>query len=86
MTSGRPGRDSSGLYLLGNTKTVRANIKGRPIVSKYAITFRAGKDRITGVYYPLALTSGEIKDSLTALKDVTVILGDINTRFRNCDF
>ena len=86
LTSGRPGRDSSGLYLLGNTKTARANMKGRPVVSKYAITFRTGKDRIAGVYYPPALTSGEIKDSLTALKDVTVILGDINTRFRNCDF
>jgi len=86
LTSGRSGRDSNGLYLLGNTNTARASLKGRPVVSEHAITFRVGKDKIAGVYYPPSLTPYGIKDSLVALKDVTVLLGDINTRFRCCDF
>ena len=61
-------------------------MKGRPVVSEYTITFRVGKDKIASVYYLLSLTPYGIKDGLAALKDVTVLLSDINTQFRYYDF
>lgn len=80
----RLGRASGGLYLLA-TRKARAQIKEDCLVqSESCISFTVGRRRITGVYLAPSMLYNEIDDILTSLSSSTVVLGDLNTRFRNC--
>jgi hypothetical protein len=76
------GRPRGGIYLLGSCHA-RSKV-GQVQVTEYSITFSYGKQAVTGVYFPpTTLTSTGITSLLDSLKTSTVILGDINTRFRD---
>jgi hypothetical protein len=53
-------------------------------VTEYSITFYYSKQTISGVYFPLIiLDSAAIRLLLGSIKSSTIILGNINTRFRD---
>jgi hypothetical protein len=79
------GRQRGGIYLLGSHHA-RSSVD-YITTTEYSITFRRDKRVFTGVYFPP--TTLEI-DNLARLMDQfklsTVILGDINTRFRDPEY
>jgi len=80
----RLGRASGGLYLLA-TRKARAQIKEDCLVqSESCISFTVSRHRITGVYLAPSMLCNEIDDILSSLSSSTIVLGDLNTRFRNC--
>lgn len=81
----RAGRPSGGIYLIG-TSDARSRIKEDPTVSDETITFVVGKQTISGVYFAPSMSVRALERSLNSVKDSTVILGDINTRFPNRDY
>lgn len=83
VLSCRSGRDTDGLYLLATT-SARAAIKGKPMVTKYAITIRTVQGRLSAVYFPPSLATNTVSEELLGLSTSCLILGDINTRFPNC--
>ena len=79
----RLGRLSGGIYLLA-TQEARARLKHQVVVNSCAISFTVGRHVVTGVYFPPSLSNSEVEGTLSLLSSSTIILGDINTRFRNC--
>lgn len=80
------GRKSGGLMLLA-TQRARAMIKGNcSITQDVAITFDIGQYRISGVYLPPSMSEEAVTSSLSALTLSTIILGDVNVRFRHCPY
>lgn len=76
------GRPRGGIYLLGSHQA-RSHVE-RVQVTEHSLVFRRGKQSFAGVYFPP--TSLEIEDLtrlLDSLKRAIVILGDINTRFKD---
>jgi hypothetical protein len=82
--SGRPGRRANGgIYLLA-TKRARGKLTGVQ-VTPHSIVFQVGALRVGGVYLPPSMPDGEVRAQLGSLKDVTVVVGDVNVRFQNPD-
>ena len=76
------GRDHGGIYLLG-THLGQSRIRKVKITS-YSITFTVEKHTISGVYFPpSSISTADVATALTSLRLSSVILGDINTRFRD---
>ena len=76
------GRSRGGIYLLGSHHA-RSKID-RCRVTEHSITFVYGKISCTGVYFPPStLSLAGIQAILESVKSSTIILGDINTRFRD---
>ena len=77
------GRPSGGIYLLG-TKRARSILKATPHTTSHSITFTAASQTISGVYFPPStMTDGEVDHHLRSLHASSVVVGDINVRFRN---
>jgi hypothetical protein len=80
------GRPTGGIYLLG-TKHARSVLTAKPMVTTYSITFQTSKLRVSGVYFPPASMSIQnVEKHLKTLHDSSIIIGDINVRFRNSCF
>jgi hypothetical protein len=76
------GRQRGGIYLLGSHHT-RSKVK-RVQVTEHSIAFRHGKCSVAGVYCPpRTLVIEDLAHLLDSIKQSTVILGDINTRFKD---
>ncbi|KAH6662128.1 hypothetical protein B0J14DRAFT_662960 [Halenospora varia] len=76
------GRPSRGIYLFG-TKHARSIISNLSI-TPYLITFTATSLRISGVYFPPStISNSDVDRHLRTLHDLSVVIGDINVRFRN---
>ena len=76
------GRQRGGVYLIGSYEA-RSKV-GQYSATEHTITFSLGKIVITGVYFPpTTLDSAAIGVLLNSLRGSTMILGDINTRFRD---
>jgi hypothetical protein len=76
------GRRRGGIYLLGShhARSMVDHIE----TTEFSITFRRGKRVVTGVYFPpTTLEIGDLAQLLQRIRYSTVILGDINTRFRD---
>lgn len=80
------GRPSGGMYLLG-TAEARGRIHGVPgFVGESSITVSIDTDRfmVSGVYLPPSMTPADVQTVLDGLSESSsVVLGDINTRFRD---
>lgn len=77
----RQGRHHGGIYLLG-TQSARARLGDQRMhISPHAITFRVGKECISGVYLPPSMEPPRLQQALGALDHSTIVLGDVNTRF-----
>jgi hypothetical protein len=74
------------MYLLG-TAEARGRIHGVPeFVGESSITVSIDTDRyvVLGVYMPPSMTPADVQTVLDRLsKSSSVVLGDINTRFRD---
>jgi hypothetical protein len=76
------GRQRGGIYLLGSYQA-RSKVQ-KLKVTEHSITFAYGKHSFTGVYFPpTTLDVTTLTSLLQTLQSSTVILGDINTRFRD---
>jgi hypothetical protein len=76
------GRSRGGVYLLGSHHA-RSKVEGVR-VTEHSIVFRRGKECIAGVYFPpQTMDVDELTQHLEMLKHTTVLLGDINTRFKD---
>lgn len=76
------GRQRGGIYLLG-TQHARSQVE-RVVVTEHSIMFACGKLVIAGVYFPpTTLVIEDLTKVLNAVASATVIVGDINTRFRD---
>ena len=76
------GRSRGGIYLLG-TYHARSKVD-RVECTEHSLTFYRNKQSYTGVYFPPAtLGIVELAALLETFKHATVILGDINTRFKD---
>lgn len=76
----RPGRQKGGLYLLG-TRHARSQVSGQPWITDHVICLELGRQRIAGVYFEPSMPLASIQLELAPLAAVTVLLGDLNTRF-----
>jgi hypothetical protein len=79
------GRPKGGIYLMGSQQA-RSKMAKKAQRTEHTITFQYGKHTITGVYFPPSLEPRAIASLLTTLKTSTVIMGDINVRFRDLTF
>ena len=62
---------------------VRGNIKDI-VATEYIISFKIGKVEVSGVYFlPESIDIISIYLTLYSLEKLSLILGDINTRFRD---
>lgn len=76
------GRPGGGIYLLG-TKHARG-IMSNLSITPHLISFTATSLRISGVYFPPAsMSNGDVDSHLKSLHDLSIVIGDINVRFRN---
>lgn len=76
------GRDHGGLYLLG-TRNAQSRVKSVK-VSEYGITFTCGSHLISGVYFPpYTMHPDQMETILQGMKKSTIVMGDINTRFKD---
>lgn len=76
------GRQGGGIYLLGSHQA-RSKVE-RLQVTRHTITFRHGKCSIAGVYFPpKSLEIEDLARLVDSVKQSTVIIGDINTRFKD---
>jgi hypothetical protein len=76
------GRQRGGIYLLGSHHA-RSTVE-RVETTEHSITFYRGKLSVSGVYFPPAtLNIHDLASLLGSLQHSTVILGDINTRFKD---
>jgi hypothetical protein len=76
------GRQRGGIYLLGSHHA-RSKVE-KVDITEHSLTFYRGKHSFSGVYFPpTTLDSVTLASLLDSLKSSTVILGDINTRFRD---
>lgn len=76
------GRQRGGIHLLGSHHA-RSKVE-KVDVTEHSLTFYQGKRSFSGVYFPpTTLDSTTLASLLTSLKSSTVILGDVNTRFRD---
>lgn len=77
------GRPSGGIYLLG-TKRARSILRATPHTTSHSITFTAVSLTISGVYFPPStMTDSDVDHHLRSLHASSVVIGDINVRFRN---
>ena len=76
------GRSRGGIYLLG---TYDARSKARNIITtEHTITFTRDDQVISGVYLPpTSLSPFDVQTILSKLQMSTVVLGDINVRFKD---
>ncbi|KAE9379804.1 hypothetical protein N431DRAFT_310855, partial [Stipitochalara longipes BDJ] len=75
------GRKRGGIYLLG---TLHSRTKVREVMrTEHSITLHTGKHIISGVYFPPSLDLQTLQEQLSDLAASTILLGDINTRFRD---
>ena len=80
------GRPTGGIYLFG-TKHARSILTAKPVVTLYSITFKTSKLRVSGVYFPpVSMPIQDVEDHLKTLDDSSIIMGDVNVRFRNSLF
>jgi hypothetical protein len=76
------GRSKGGVYLLGSHH-MRSKISHIE-TTEFSITFHQGQLACTGVYFPpTTLAIDEMSKLLNSFKQSAIILGDINTRFRD---
>jgi hypothetical protein len=76
------GRQGGGIYLLGSHQA-RSKVE-RVQVTGHTITFWRGKCSVAGVYFPpKSLEIEDLAHLVDSVKQSTVILGDINTRFKD---
>lgn len=76
------GRPRGGVYLLGSHQA-RSNTD-KVSITEHSITFYKSKLSITGVYFPpTTLDQDSLRNALDSLRCSTVILGDMNVRFRD---
>lgn len=81
-TANLQGRPRGGIYLVGSCQA-RSEVR-RFHVTEHSITFTCGRSTISGVYFPPStLDLNTLSAYLEALRSSTVIVGDINTRFRD---
>ena len=75
-------QQQGGIYLLGS---YQAQSKVQKLkVTEHSITFAYSKHSFTGVYFlPTTLDVTTLTSLLQTLQSLTVILGDINTCFRD---
>lgn len=79
------GHPRGGIYLLGSHHA-RSNVDHIE-TTEFTITFRRGKHTFTGVYFPpTTLDIGDLAQLLDQNRHSTVIMGDINTRFRDPEY
>lgn len=76
------GRLRGGIYLLG---TRDARSKARDVIAtEHTLTFTCDQRVYTGVYLPpTSLTSAEVGSILDGVRTSTVVLGDVNVRFKD---
>jgi hypothetical protein len=80
------GRPTSSIYLFG-TKHARSVLTAQPMVTTYSITFQTSKLRASGVYFPpVSMSIQDVEGHLKTLHDSSIIMGDVNVRFRNSFF
>jgi hypothetical protein len=76
------GRPSGGIYLFG-TKHARS-IMSHLNITPHSITFTATSVCVSGVYFPpTSMTDADVAAHLVTLHGSSVVMGDINVRFRN---
>ena len=76
------GRPGGGIYLLG-TKHARG-IMSNLNITPHSISFTATSLRISGVYFPpTSMSNSDVDSHLKSLHDSSIVIGDINVRFRN---
>jgi len=76
------GRQRGGIYLLGS-HDARSKAE-RVDITEHSITFRRGKHSFSAVYFPpTSLDVDNLALLLDSLRHSTVILGDINTCFKD---
>lgn len=81
-SSASPGRQHGGIYLLGS-QSARSEVR-RWIATQHSITVVTPRHTITAVYFPpKTISTPALTTALHSLRRSTIILGDINTRFRN---
>lgn len=81
-TKNLQGRQRGGIYLLGSHQA-RSRVE-RVQVTEHSIVFRRGKQSFAGIYFPpTSLKIEDLARILDSLRRATVILGDINTRFKD---
>jgi hypothetical protein len=74
-------RQQGGIYLLGTLQT-RGRVS-EVTETQHSITFRVGQHIVSGVYFPPSLDLHLLPSLLADLAPSTILLGDINTRFRD---
>lgn len=80
------GRSSGGIYLLA-TQKARSQIDGDcKVHDGYAISFGIGRFRVAGVYFEPSMLEEAVAAALVTLSSSSIILGDVNVRFRGCPF
>jgi len=76
------GRPHGGIYLIGSNHA-RSQVKTFQ-ATEHTLTFEYGRHVISGVYFPpTTLDTQSMSSLLDSLAASTVIMGDINTRFRD---
>jgi hypothetical protein len=76
------GRPHGGIYLLA-THDARSRATGI-VVTEHTITFTRDRQVISGVYFPpTSLSPSAMEAALHGLGSSTILLGDINTRFKD---
>lgn len=79
-----PGRPKGGIYLLANHEAAGRVAPSSIVITPTSITLTIDQRcRVSGVYYPPSMTEVGLADALSSVSTSTIILGDINTRFRD---
>jgi hypothetical protein len=76
------GRPSGGIYLLGtkHARSIMSNLN----ITPHSITFTATSICVSGVYFPpTSMADADVAAHLATLYSSSVVMGDINVRFRN---
>lgn len=75
------GRHTGGIYLIG-TAAARAMTSPDPVVSEHSVSVTINGMILSGVYFPPSMTVDTMGTILRNLSTSSVIVGDLNTRFR----
>jgi Reverse transcriptase (RNA-dependent DNA polymerase) len=77
------GHPSGGIYLLG-TRHARSILTHPPRITPHSITVTAASICVSGVYFPpTSMTDADVAAHLVSLHGSSVVMGDVNVRFRN---
>lgn len=82
--STRQTRLGGGIYLLAKS-TARGWIKGTDCGTWHITVLTSRGPSVSAVYLPLSMTTSGISDVFQRISSSTIILGDINVRFRDPD-